>query len=160
MNINPATSAPPNDVERLYREHAGQLWRSLVAYCGDPEMAADAVAETFTLAMEQWGSIRDPDRWIWRVAFRLGTKELRHKRRFGNSAATAEVPGLPERSVDLVLALRSLSPHQRGAMVLHYYAGYQAKDVAAILGSTAAAVRVHLMRGRRRLQDLLEERDD
>jgi RNA polymerase sigma-70 factor (ECF subfamily) len=160
MNGNPATSAPPTDAERLYREHAGRLWRSLVAYCGDPEMAADAVAETFTLVMERWGSIRNPDRWIWRVAFRLATQELRRRRRFGASAETSETRDLPERSIDLVLALRSLSPNQRGAVILHHYAGYPARDVAAILGSTAAAVRVHLMRGRRRLRDLLEERDD
>jgi RNA polymerase sigma-70 factor (ECF subfamily) len=56
-------------------------------------------------------------------------------------------------------ALRQLSPMQRGALVLHYYAGYPVRDAARILGSTSAAVRVHLSRGRRRLRGLLEEDD-
>jgi RNA polymerase sigma-70 factor, ECF subfamily len=160
MNRNPATSAPPTDVERLYREQAGRLWRSLVAYCGDREMAADAVAEAFTLVMEQWGSIREPDRWVWRVAFRVATRELRRRRRAEVDVEPGQSHDLPEQSVDLVAALRRLSPNQRAAVVLHHYAGHPTKEVAAIIGSTAAAVRVHLLRGRRRLRDLLEERDD
>jgi RNA polymerase sigma-70 factor (ECF subfamily) len=155
-----ATSASPTEIERLYRDQAGRLWRSLVAYCGDADMAADAVAETFTLALEQWGSIRSPDRWIWRVAFRLVTRELKGRKRVPE--VTEDITGrdLPERSIDLLVALRSLSPHQRGAVILHDYAGYSAREAAVMLGSTAGAVRVHLVRGRRRLRVLLEERDE
>jgi DNA-directed RNA polymerase specialized sigma24 family protein len=40
-------------------------------------------------------------------------------------------------------------------VVLHHGAGYPVREVAAIIGSTPAAVRVHLSRGRRRLRDLL-----
>ena len=58
------------------------------------------------------------------------------------------------------LALKTLPPKQRGAVVLRYYAGYSIKETAAILDSTPAAVGVHLTRGRRRLRTLLEERDD
>ena len=44
-------------------------------------------------------------------------------------------------------------------MVLHDAARYPAKEVARIVGSTEAAVRVHLMRGRRRLRELLRDDD-
>ena len=53
-------------------------------------------------------------------------------------------------------ALAELSPMQRASVVLHYYAGYPASDVARITGSTPAAVWVHLSRGRRRMRRLLE----
>jgi DNA-directed RNA polymerase specialized sigma24 family protein len=43
--------------------------------------------------------------------------------------------------------------------VLHDHVGYSAREVAAILGSTAATVRVHLSKGRRRLRTLLEAED-
>jgi RNA polymerase sigma factor (sigma-70 family) len=45
-------------------------------------------------------------------------------------------------------------------LVLRYYAGYSVREIAEIVGSTAATVRVHLSRGRRRLRDVLEEEDD
>jgi len=40
-------------------------------------------------------------------------------------------------------------------VVLHHAAGYPVNDVANLIGSTSPAVRVHLMRGRRRLRELL-----
>ena len=61
---------------------------------------------------------------------------------------------------DLVVALGALSERQRAAVVLHDAAGYPAREVARIVGSTEAAVRVHLMRGRRRLRVLLEGEED
>ncbi len=65
----------------------------------------------------------------------------------------------PDRRLDLLAALSKLSPKQRGAVILHHYAGYPVKEVAAMLGSTSAAVRVHFVRGRKRLRELLEEHD-
>jgi RNA polymerase sigma factor (sigma-70 family) len=66
---------------------------------------------------------------------------------------------LAEEAPDLTAALKTLPPKQRGAVVLRYYAGCSIKETAAILGSTPAAVGVHLTRARRRLRPLLEERD-
>ena len=62
---------------------------------------------------------------------------------------------------DLVRALGHLSEKQRAAFVLYHYAGYPHAEVARIIGSTTAAVAVHLHRARGRLRDLLREgRDD
>jgi RNA polymerase sigma factor (sigma-70 family) len=66
---------------------------------------------------------------------------------------------MTEAAVDLVTALRQLSPKQRSSIILYHYAGYPIRDVAEILGSSSGAVRVHLSVGRRRLRALLEERD-
>jgi RNA polymerase sigma-70 factor (ECF subfamily) len=52
-------------------------------------------------------------------------------------------------------AIARLSDRQRAAVVLHYYADRPVKDVADLLGSTAAAVSVHLFRARKNLRDLL-----
>lgn len=75
-------------------------------------------------------------------------------------AATTDRPAVPsyemaEPARDLIAALGRLSRHQRSAVLLHHYAGYPVSDVARILGSTPAAVRVHLHRGRNRLRTLL-----
>jgi RNA polymerase sigma factor (sigma-70 family) len=60
---------------------------------------------------------------------------------------------------ELLSTLCLLPPRQRAVLILHYYAGYRAREIADILGSTSATVRVHLSQGRRRLRRLLEEGD-
>jgi DNA-directed RNA polymerase specialized sigma24 family protein len=45
-------------------------------------------------------------------------------------------------------------------LVLHYYAGYATKEIAAIIGSSPATVRVHLSQGRKRLGRILEEKGE
>lgn len=67
---------------------------------------------------------------------------------------------IPVAASEILEALARLSPRQRAAVVLHDHVGYSTREVAAILGSTAATVRVHLSQGRRRLRTLLEAGDD
>ena len=59
--------------------------------------------------------------------------------------------------VDLFDALAQLPPGQRAALFLHYQADLPTREVARLMGTSAAVVRVHLMRGRRRLAELLKE---
>jgi RNA polymerase sigma factor (sigma-70 family) len=61
---------------------------------------------------------------------------------------------------ELLRALVSLSPNQRAATILHFYAGYSTKEVAEILGSSVATVRVHVSQGRKRLRAMLENEHD
>ena len=97
--------------------------------------------------------------WIWRVAFRVAAGELKHRRRNVGEPADQSYEHA-ERASDLLAALRTISPKQRGAIVLHHYIGYPVREVASILGSTPPAVRVHLSVGRKRLRALLEADND
>jgi RNA polymerase sigma-70 factor (ECF subfamily) len=154
----PAGVSGTDRIERLYRERGGRIWRGLLAFTGDPEVASDAVAEAFAQVLRRGDEVRDPERWVWRAAFRIAAGELKERRK-------SEVLGVPgsyemeEPARDLIVALGALSERQRAAVVLHDAAGYPARDVARIVGSTEAAIRVHLMRGRRRLRELLREDD-
>jgi DNA-directed RNA polymerase specialized sigma24 family protein len=65
----------------------------------------------------------------------------------------------PEPAIDLVRTL-CLLPKQRAAVVLRYYGGYAPREIAGLIGSTAGAVRVHLVLARHRLKELLSEGDD
>jgi len=102
--------------------------------------------------------VRAPDRWVWRAAFRIAAGEL--KRRSAEASLPDEIADVaaPE-DVRVEIALLGLSPHQRSSIVLHYFAGYTYRQVAEIIGSTAAAVSVHITRGRRRLRRALEGDD-
>jgi RNA polymerase sigma-70 factor (ECF subfamily) len=154
--VQPVQVKPATRLERVYRDHGERMWRAVFAFCGDAEVASDAVAEAFAQALRRGEALRDPARWTWRVAFKIARGELKRRRR-ALPLEPARLPGVEEEVMDLIAGLRRLSPKQRTALVLHHGAGFPVREVAAIIGSTAAAVRVHLSRGRRRLQDLLED---
>jgi RNA polymerase sigma-70 factor, ECF subfamily len=155
----PAGVERGGELERLYRDRGATMWRAVLAFAGDPEVASDTVAETFAQALRRGAEIRQPERWVWRTLFLVAGGMLRERSR--------SVPLEIDRSYEmetpareLVAALAQLSEKQRTAVVLHHAAGYPIKEVAAILGSTSGAVKVHLLRARRRLRELLVEDDD
>jgi RNA polymerase sigma factor (sigma-70 family) len=117
------------------------------------------VAEAFAQALRRGDEIRQLDRWIWRTAFRVAAGELKTRSR-SMPIAIERAYEMEEPARELVAALSRLSERQRSAVVLHHAAGYPVREVAAIVGSTPAAVKVHLLRARRRLRELLEESDD
>src|SRR3954452_25219466 len=59
-------------------------------------------------------------------------------------------------SDELTSALRLLSPSQRAAVFLHYHADLPVSEVAALTGSSVAAVKVQLHRARRALRATLD----
>ena len=158
MERAPADVSRSDEIERLYRERGDRMWRAVLAFAGDPEVASDAVAEAFAQVLRRGDEVRDPERWVWRAAFRIASGDLkdRRKRPVSETMGTYE---MEEPARDLVVALGAISDRQRRAVVLHDAAGYPAKEVARIVGSTEAAVRVHLMRARRRLRELLKDDD-
>jgi RNA polymerase sigma-70 factor (ECF subfamily) len=150
-----------HEMEALYREAAPRLWRSLYGYTGGRrQIAEDALAEAFALAIEHGSRVRAPLPWIYRTAFRLATRELKAERR--------EPPQMPEpvrgldpgEVVDVVRALSTLSDRQRATVILHDQEGFTAPEVGRMLGISSATVRVHVFRGRALLRGLLATEDD
>jgi RNA polymerase sigma-70 factor, ECF subfamily len=152
--------APRDAVERVWRDDGPRLWRSLVAFAADQELASDAMAEAFAQALGHRGGIEAPDRWIWRAAFRIAAGELKERRRVVSDELWAPSIGMPEPVTDLVRALQALTPNQRASAVLSLYADMPTRDVARILACSQATVRVHLSKAKRRLRALLEETDE
>lgn len=148
-----------DDLERLYRTQGPRLWRAILLSFGDREVADDAVAEAFAQALRRGEALLAPDRWVWRAAYRIAAGELMARRSLISDFPAVTVDEAPREAVELMDALRSLSPKQRSSVVLHHYAGYSVREVAAIIGSTPAAVGVHLSRGRARLRRELEVAD-
>lgn len=111
------------------------------------------MAEAFARAMASRVAIRSPRSWLYRTAFRLAAAELRLGRRALPLVDNA-VSG-PEEIVEVVQALRLLSPGQRAAAFLRYEVQLPTKEVARLMGTTEAVVRVHLFRASRRLRAAL-----
>lgn len=146
-----------SDVEVAYREEGPKLYYALLGFTADRRIAEDALAEAFTRALVSRDAIRRLEPWLWTVAFRVATAEMR-RRAASSALEDSAVP--PPEPPDVVLALAKLPERQRAAVILHYYADRSLSEIAQVLGISRATVGVHLHRGRARLKDLLEERDD
>jgi RNA polymerase sigma-70 factor (ECF subfamily) len=143
-----------SEVEALYRSEGARLWSAVRGYTGDPGISDDAVAEAFAQLLRRGDEVRDPRAWVWTTAFRIAGREFRQRR--------ATVPDPPDTAYDsatsdrrVLPAIAQLSERQRAAVVLYYYADRPVREVADLLGSTSAAVSVHLFRARKILRDLL-----
>jgi RNA polymerase sigma-70 factor (ECF subfamily) len=146
-------------VARLYDEESPRLWRALVGFTGDRELASDSVADAFALALQHESAIHDLRAWIWTVAFRLAAAELRRAvPQLEDDIGSSDVDSF-DAVPELVRALQKLSPKQRLAIVLHDYADRPTAEVADVLGCSRATVHVHLSKGRKRLRGSLEVRD-
>lgn len=147
------------DIEALYRADGERLWRAIFAFAGDPDIASDAVAEAYAQLIRRGVAVRDPAAWVWRTAFRISRGSLKARR-----LDDAAPPAVGDHSDvyadhDLLAAIRALPEGQRAAVILFYYADLPVDRIAERLGSNSLAVRANLSRGRRRLRDLLGDRD-
>ncbi len=145
-------------VERVYLAEGPRIWRALVAYSGDLDVANDALAEALAQALARGDELRNPDRWIWKVSFRVAAGELGRRNR-QIPFVDSEVLEAPELVLDLVRALQRLTPRQRAVVILQLYGGFTTAEVGALLGMAQPTVRVHLSQGRKRLRRSLEASD-
>jgi RNA polymerase sigma-70 factor (ECF subfamily) len=148
------------DLGELYHDESARLWRAVFAYTQDHAITDDAVAEAFAQCLRRGDAVRDPRAWVWSAAFRLAAGSLADRRMTGpleDAPVTDPVGDDPTR---LLAALRAIPGHQRAALVLRFYAGYDTAEIARMLGIGRATVRVHISRGRKRLRQLLPEEVD
>jgi RNA polymerase sigma-70 factor (ECF subfamily) len=145
--------------DALYAEVGPRLWRAVLAYTGGRlDLADDVVAEAFARTLERGSAVRRREAYVYRVAFRLAAAELRRSPTVDRipEVFVWDDPGL----VELFHAFRHLSPGQRAAVYLRYEADLPVDQVARLMGTSSGAVRIHLLRARRKLAVLLGGDDD
>jgi RNA polymerase sigma-70 factor, ECF subfamily len=142
----------------VYRSHGGLVWRAVLTMsAGSREVADEATSEAFACLFAYREGVQEPLSWVFRTAFRIAGRELRRQR-----AVVGEPP--PDRAVEdqsalpseLTEALKRLSPDQRVAVFLHYFADLPVGEVARLSGSPVATVKVRLHRARRSLRESLD----
>lgn len=157
MESMAAAVHPAVTIEALYRQEADRLWRALYAFSADPDIASDAVAESFAQAIRRGSAVRDPRAWVWKSGFRIAAGEL--KRRSQSVYALPDRSYVdPETDTELLTALAKLPDGQRAAVVLHYYADASVREISRRTGMSQLSVRANLSRGRKRLKLLLGDR--
>jgi RNA polymerase sigma-70 factor (ECF subfamily) len=152
------------DLERLYREHCVHLFRYLNRLGGDPELAADAVQETFMRLAErppQAGALRA---WLYRVGTNVVLDSGRTRRRrlrllagSPESATLADPPLDPEAALDreerrrrVQAALAALSARDRTVLLMRAE-GFAHREIAATIGVSTQSVGSIVLRAMKKL---------
>ncbi len=144
-------------VERVYRSVHPRLWRALLSYTGDAELASDAEAEAFAQVLRRGAAVDDVAAWVWRSAFRIASGLLA-ARSHPDDARSAECSTSPTGSVAEFLGLLAdLSPQQRACVVLRYVGQYTSPEIGELLGTSAGTVRVQLHRAHAALRHTIRE---
>jgi len=149
------TSISREAIECAYRDHGTQLWRGVYAFSGGrADIADEAVAEAFARALEGSGRIRSLLPWLYRVAFRQAARSLKEDRERRDASSDRLEPDTADGDAAAASlgALALLTPRQRAAVFLFYYADFSISDIAQATGSTRVGVRVQLHRAREALR--------
>lgn len=155
----------------LMQAHEGRVFSVCLRILGDRERALDATQETFLTVFRKAGQFQGRSAlgtWIYRIAVNRCYDDLRKRKRERSdplpehvdppdhsAAEQVEAAGLrPE----LHMALMSLPPDFRAAVVLSDIEGFSLPDAAETLGVPVGTVKSRVFRGRRMLAERLGNR--
>lgn len=142
---------------RIVAAYHDEMCRVCAYISGDDQLAEDAVQVAWSIAWRKLDSLREPERlrpWLMRVAVNE-TKKLLGKR---GRRARVEVavdasrvsggidPATGIDSLDMLAALGDLDPDERTLLALRYGLGFDATELAGVLGMSPAGTRQRLKR--------------
>ncbi|HEX3481016.1 MAG TPA: sigma-70 family RNA polymerase sigma factor [Kofleriaceae bacterium] len=149
-------------IELLWELHSDDVFRYCRRVVGNDAEAADVTQKVFVHAIRSLDRLRGvdhPGRWLIGIARHRCLDHARSARRapqlvdtstlceIAGAAFIAEAADADPRAVQLLGdCLARLDARDRTLIELRFYQGLPYKDIAAQLGTTAAALRVRLMR--------------
>ena len=161
--------------ELLVTRHTPMMYRVALRITGEPADAEDVVQDAWVAAwraLPRYRSEAAPSTWLYRVVTNAALGALRRRRltvpldaiepdaalELADTRPGPESAALSSDTASAVhLALSSLEPNQRVALVLREFEGLSYEEVATVLDTTVAAVRSRLHRGRAALLARLAE---
>jgi len=118
------------------------------------DLAEDAVQEALVRAWQQLPSLRDPDRfdaWLYRLVVNACADQGRQLRRWSKQVRPIQLePSIGDDTgsvadrEQLERGFGRLKPEQRAVVVLHYYSGFSASEIAHMLGIPEGTARSRL----------------
>jgi RNA polymerase sigma factor (sigma-70 family) len=157
------------DLDAVFAEHHGALFRFLSRLSGDPELAKDAVQETFLrLAQRPPANGVRVDVWLYRVGATLARDAIRKRQRrqsllrksahrVPHATAALDPSVQVERSEvrrTVQRALRDLSERERTILLMRED-GFTHREIAEAVGTTTRSVGTLLARALKKLTRIL-----
>ena len=163
-NLRPVRSEP-DTVERLYGQHASELYHYLARRCPDAATAGDLLQETFLQVVrqpDQLARVAMPRAWLFAIARNL---LARHYRRRRDPQPIAQLWYEPAEKQDDRLApmreaIHNLSPELRDTLELRLEQELSYEEIAHVLGVPVGTVRSRLHNAVRRLRDLMNRQKE
>lgn len=162
-------------LDPLMERHHRRLYRIALGYLRDPDLALDAVQETFVKAFQnaaRWDGRSEVAPWLVRIAVNQSIDQYRRVRRRrvaeeplaeGDHSTTLTVEdAAPDRRVlgreigeRIQAALQVLPERQRAVFVLRHYQDLSLEEIAQTLDMSLGTVKSSLHRGLRRMRERL-----
>ena len=144
------------DLREAVIKYSDMLYKICIVILCNEQDVQDAIQDTFCRYLEKAPNFRDQEHekaWLIRVATNICRDMLRFRHRHPKISIDELENSLaaPEQRATL-RELLDLPVRQKTVIYLHYVEGYQIKEIAAILGTTEAAVKMRLQRGREQMR--------
>ena len=149
-------------MERMIHAHGSELLRLCLLLLGDRASAEDALQDTFVKAWRGLDGFRgdaNERTWLTRIAVNTCRDCLKSawRRRvtvdLDACAPSGEAPGADARDDTVTRAVFALPPKYKAVVLLRYYMGMPAKQIASVLSLNEHTVTTRLLRARQRLEN-------
>lgn len=111
-----------------YRTAYPRVARAIFLIVHDRGIAQDIAQDAFVEMLRHWSTVsgyEQPDAWVRRVAIRMAIRRVRREHRRPGLELLASTPSTAVEGMgrsEVVTAIATLSPMQRAAVVLYYWA--------------------------------------
>lgn len=145
----------------VYERYADMLYRLAYTHLGSAHDAEDAVSDVFVKYLQTTPTFRNEEHvkaWFLRVLINRCNDLHRHRalRVCTPLDEVAEIAAADTKDKHLLETVMALPENIKSAIVLHYLEGFSLNEIAKILQTTEAAVKMRLKRGRAMLKDNLK----
>ena len=152
---NRALVTDSSTFEAFYQVSRDRLYRALALTLGDADIAADAVDEALTRALERWDEVaryENPAGWVYRVGLNWGRSAQRRRSRVPKQCSNHESYEMSVPEPALVDAVAGLPHRDRAVIVARYYLQWTPAEIAEAMRVPGATVRSRLRRALKRLR--------
>lgn len=149
------------EITRVMDVYGGCLYRTACVMLGKPEDAQDILQETLIKYMEKAPAFKSEEHekaWLLKVTGNLCRDFLRFNRRHRHLSLeqAAEICAEQE-DQEIIKEVILLPAKYKIVLLLFYVEGYQAKEIAHMIGITESAVKKRLQRGRELLRRRIDQ---
>jgi len=162
------------DLDRIMDAYGTHILRVCYLYLKDYHLAQDAVQETFLRVYTRYSSFRSESSektWIMRIAMNI-CKDMMRKKSYREPPkpfseymekdpdATPEEAAVDlDENITLLNAVEALPEIYHQTILLYYYSGFKAEEIAKIQKTAVSTVNVRLKRARDMLRVSLGDED-